>query len=479
MKTLNCLRAKIAVRSAFSFRKPIAFAALAIFTISVLSARTFAQTSTFVNPATINIADNGPAVPAYPSTINVSGVSGRITKVVVTLNGFTHSLPDDVGVLLVGPAGQKVRLMTDVGGTSAVVSPINIPIDDRAAGNLPDSTVLSNAISKPTAGLSGAAGDGNLHAANFPAPAPAGPYSLNLADFIGTGANGTWSLYVDDDTLTNTGSFANGWTLSITTGGVFTSGGAITINDNAVANPYPSTINAAGFTGNITKVSVRLDNFNHTFLDDVGMLLVGPTGTAVRLTTDNGGGFDAVNVNLVFDDTAANALPNNAIFDSTTYQPTADGTNNGGSASHNANFAAPAPVGPYPNTLSSFNGSNPNGTWSLYVDDDSAADVGTIDSWTLAIETGAPTAADAMISGRALNSSGRGIANVRLMLYGGTLADPVYALTNPFGYYRFENIPAGQTYILVAGSKRYRFADPVRVINLSDDLAELDFTAEP
>ena len=474
MNTLNYAFSKNAHRNKFSSKWLIGFAALTIFILSVSSERASAQT--FVNPAAINIADNGPAIPAYPSTLNVTGTSGRITKVVVTLNGFTHDFPDDVGVLLVGPAGQKVRLMSDVGGGVAVVTPVNIPIDDRGAAFLPDNAALTNAISKPTLGST--AGGGNLHAANFPAPAPTGPYSVLMSDFIGTSANGTWSLYVDDDTAVNTGTFANGWTLTITTGGVFTNSAAVSIPDSGTATPYPSTIAVSGFTGGITKVSVRFNGVSHTFPDDVGMLLVGPTGTKVRLTTDNGGGVDIVNIDLLFDDTAANALPDNAVILSTSYRPTQGVLFNG--AQHPANFPAPAPVNPYSNVLSAFNGSNPNGTWSLYVDDDAGGDVGSITGgWTLAIEAGAPTAADSTISGRAVNAAGRGLGNVRLMLYGGNLPYPIYALTNPFGYYRFENISVGQTYIMSVGSKRYRFTDPVKVINLSDDLLDIDFIAEP
>lgn len=476
MNILNYPFSKNAHRNKFLSKRLIAFAALTIFIFTVSSGRASAQT--FVNPAAINIADNGPAIPAYPSTINVTGTSGRITKVVVTLNGFTHGLPDDVGVLLVGPAGQKVRLLSDVGGNVAVVTPVNIPIDDRGAAFLPDNAALTSAISKPTLGLSSTAGDGNLHPANFPAPAPAGPYSVLMSDFIGTSANGTWSLYVDDDTAVNTGTFANGWTLTITTGGVFTNSNAVSIPNSGPAAPYPSTIAVAGFTGNITKISVRLNRFSHTFPDDVGVLLVGPTGTAVRLTTDNGGAAAIVNIDLLFDDTSANALPDSTVILSTSYRP-AQGVVFSSTA-HPANFPAPAPVNPYLNVLSAFNGSNPNGVWSLYVDDDAGGDVGSIaGGWTLAIEAAAPTAADSTISGRAVNAAGRGLGNVRVMLYGGNLPYPIYTQTNPFGYYRFENITVGQTYVMSVSSKRYSFTDPVRVINLSDDLFELDFFAEP
>lgn len=478
MNMIKNLRVQTAGQKLFAVKKHFAFAGLAGLFFAVLAANITAQT-TFNNPATINIPSSGTATPSYPSTINVSGLTGRVTLVTVRLNGFTHALPDDVGVLLVGPTGEKVRMMADVGGSTSV-SGVNITLDDRAASFLPDNSALTTGTFKPTLGQSASAGDGNTHPASFPAPAPAAPYAGSLAGFIGMAPNGTWSLYVDDDTSSNAGSISGGWTLSITTGGVFTNANQITINDNVPATPYPSAITVSGFTGSITKVSVRLNNFSHTFLDDVGILLVSPSGTAVRITTDNGGSNDAVNLDITFDDTAANALPDNAVFFSTTYQPSPDGAANGGSVNHPANFPAPAPAGPYPNTFSSFNGSNPNGTWSLYVNDDTALDIGAFaGGWTLAIEAAAPTAAGANISGRVVNSAGSGLGKVGVTLFGGNLAEPLHALTNPFGYYTFENVAAGQTYVISVSSKRYRFSNPAQVLNLGEDLAEIDFVAEP
>jgi hypothetical protein len=55
----------------------------------------------------------------------------------------------------------------------------------------------------------------------------------------------------------------------------FSNSGLITIQDNTSALPYPSTISVSGLTGTITKVTATLSNINHTFPDDVDVLLVG------------------------------------------------------------------------------------------------------------------------------------------------------------------------------------------------------------
>ncbi len=79
--------------------------------------------------STIHIPTNG-AASIYPATITVGGISGLITKLTVTLSGYHHSIPDEVDVLLVGPAGQKIMLMSDVGGSSPVVSAVTLVFDD-------------------------------------------------------------------------------------------------------------------------------------------------------------------------------------------------------------------------------------------------------------------------------------------------------------------------------------------------------------
>jgi hypothetical protein len=51
------------------------------------------------------------------------------------------------------------------------------------------------------------------------------------------------------------------------------------------------------------------------------------------------------------------------------------------------------------------------------------------------------------------------------------------AMTNFFGYYHFESVLAGRTYIVNAASKSYSF-NP-QVITVNENLNGLNFVAEP
>lgn len=81
----------------------------------------------------------------------------------------------------------------------------------------------------------------------------------------------------------------------------------------------------------------------------------------------------------------------------------------------------------------------------------------------------APTAANVSIHGRVLATDGRAISRAML-----TLVEPSgnvrTTLTNPFGYYRFTELPAGATYVLSISHKTYEFNPPSFVINLNDEI---------
>jgi subtilisin-like proprotein convertase family protein len=185
---------------------------------SAASAATFSNTD---GPITINDGSElscggaatapGTATP-YPSVITVSGLTGSVTDVNVTVSGLSHDFPDDAGLLLVSPEGQSVILMADSGGGESV-SGINLTFDDAASDPVPDNTALvSESTYRPSQGTPRFPDNCD---ASFPG-APAGPYGTSLSVFNGTDPNGNWQLYVIDDTFLFTGSIT-GWSLDIST----------------------------------------------------------------------------------------------------------------------------------------------------------------------------------------------------------------------------------------------------------------------
>ena len=181
-----------------------------------LATPALAGAATFSNSGTITINDAaaacvGAQATPYPSTISVSGLSGTITDVNVTLTGFSHTAPGDVAVLLVGPQGQNTILMSG-NGVTYDASNVDLTFDDTAASSLPDAAPIVSGTYKPSIGPI-------CNPPSFPSPAPAGPYaSPSLSVFNGTDPNGTWSLYVMDDFSGDAGSISGGWSLDITAG---------------------------------------------------------------------------------------------------------------------------------------------------------------------------------------------------------------------------------------------------------------------
>jgi subtilisin-like proprotein convertase family protein len=159
---------------------------------------------TFANGQAITITDFSPATP-YPSTIEVSCVPTLITNVTVTVSNLSHSYAADISMLLVGPAGQTVMLMTDAGDNSAIVN-ATLGFGDAAADFLPEAGPIVSGVYKPT---SYDALD------SLPPGAPGGPYGSSFTVFNGTDANGTWSLYVADHAAEDAGMIAGGWSLTI------------------------------------------------------------------------------------------------------------------------------------------------------------------------------------------------------------------------------------------------------------------------
>jgi len=124
--------------------------------------------------------------------------------------------------------------------------------------------------------------------------------------------------------------------------------------------------------------------------------------------------------------------------------------------------AANAPVGATPLTLSNVNASS------------DAPQLFTPTATGGKVTILAQTAANVNVSGRVLQTKGRGVANARVEMtdQGGNVRT---ARTNPFGYYRFNEVAVGETYIISAKHKNYEFDSQALAVNGS--LSEVNLSA--
>ncbi|MEZ0387453.1 MAG: Calx-beta domain-containing protein, partial [Verrucomicrobium sp.] len=153
----------------------------------------------------------------------------------------------------------------------------------------------------------------------------------------------------------------------------------ITIRDNNVALPSPSTVTAS-VQGKVQRVRASLTNFSHELPYQVTVFLGGPDSLNIALFT-YATAWEAKGVNLTFDDAAPTLFP-------LTQFPVG-----GGGTFRPWDFAwiyeewfsyTGEPAGDERGfTLGEFNGLNANGQWRLYVQDWESDGSGSIDSWSL------------------------------------------------------------------------------------------------
>lgn len=101
---------------------------------------------------------------------------------------------------------------------------------------------------------------------------------------------------------------------------------------------------------------------------------------------------------------------------------------------------------------------------------------GVVDNFGWELISAAPVAAQVSIGGRVMTADGQGIGKATVTFNdNGTVRT---AITNAFGYYRFDNVTVGATYILSAQNKRYQFSQPQQVLFIEDTKDDINFIAQ-
>jgi hypothetical protein len=84
------------------------------------------------------------------------------------------------------------------------------------------------------------------------------------------------------------------------------------------------------------------------------------------------------------------------------------------------------------------------------------------------------TASNVSVSGRVATPRGRGVKGVII-----TMVDSAGLMrttqTSSFGYYRFEDVSAGETIVLSARGKQLRFREPSIIRTVKDQIVDADF----
>ena len=174
------------------------------------------QAATFTNSAYISIPDGG----LFESNMDVTGMSGTITSISVSLNGLYHDIPDDLQVILFNPQGRAITLMDFV-----VLDGQELDVSISGTLNLNFSDDAPNRYFTDTGafGLSdGVITETDYRPLGLPLrSAPSADfYESFTSGFLGLEANGTWQLEIRDIGPIDVGFIQNGWTLNITTSAV-------------------------------------------------------------------------------------------------------------------------------------------------------------------------------------------------------------------------------------------------------------------
>lgn len=167
------------------------------------SGLTFSNAGAVVLPGSGSVGQGSP----YPSNISVTGVTQPIASVSVELRNLQHSWTQDLDLLLEGPNGQNVMLLSDAGGGQPIAGGEATLIFRDDASTAPESAQLSGGTYRPTN-----YGSDDI----LPSPAPGGPHGTSLASLLSGGVNGTWRLYAFDDfPSADGGQILNGWTITL------------------------------------------------------------------------------------------------------------------------------------------------------------------------------------------------------------------------------------------------------------------------
>jgi subtilisin-like proprotein convertase family protein len=142
----------------------------------------------------------------------------------------------------------------------------------------------------------------------------------------------------------------------------------------------PCVVSGVGVIGGCVSIENVEINLTHTWVGDIGILLIGPGGQVLELSTGNGGPGDNY-TNTVFTDNTGQFITDGAPPYTGVFRPEGRVTN------LNNPYSNAPPLGTH-TFASTYNGVNADGSWTLYINDYVTADIGELISWSITFNVG-------------------------------------------------------------------------------------------
>lgn len=142
----------------------------------------------------------------------------------------------------------------------------------------------------------------------------------------------------------------------------------------------PCSVSGIGILGGCVTIDNVQINLEHTFVGDIAIMLIGPGGQVLDLSSGNGGGGDDY-FNTIFTDNAPDFITSSAPPYAGTFRP------EGRATTLVPPFTNVPPLGTF-TFENTFNGTNADGDWILHINDFVAVDVGLLISWSITFNTG-------------------------------------------------------------------------------------------
>jgi hypothetical protein len=260
---------------------------------------------------------------------------------------------------------------------------------------------------------------------------------------------------------------------------IFNGAGFTIVDGGGMTAASCNTVTVSGVTANSLVRSISINGVTHTWLGDTQLRVYRPfdapppavAGVVVSSPPDGRSCNYAGTYRFI--DTAAQSVDA-----ATTGCITTDDVAPGDYRS--SLYGGGSADGPVTSLATSFGTLTPglaNGTWFVCVYDFGVpTNGGSVGSTS--IELISPSAAAVSLGGRVMTVEGRGIGNVVVVMSSPDGSSRT-AITNPFGFYRFDGVAIGVNYLIGASSKSYTFTQQTISHQAVDDADWLNFIAEP